>query len=168
MVIENLNQKLPVKESALDKIFLNCTKLKKLIPDTSEHYIKRFEKAKHDLSRAIAEFQDKCWDWTVVKSYYAIHHAGNAILSKKRGFFSKDHLCLIVALHHYKLIDKTLFSEISNLHEKFSDTFGFDFAFQLRKISQYSVDEWKNINETDAKIMLDIAVKFVSYIEKIL
>jgi hypothetical protein len=24
----------------------------------------------HDLQRAIKEFEDECWDWTIIKAYY--------------------------------------------------------------------------------------------------
>jgi len=165
MVIERIKQKLPKKEESIRKMFENCRKRKKLIADTKEHYKERIEKAKHDLARAIAEFEDKSYDWTVIKSYYAIHHAGNALLSKKTGNFSKDHLCLILALYSFDIIPKEIFEELIKINEKFSNTLSLEISFELRKISQYSVDEWKNINEADAKAILDLAKKFVKFVE---
>jgi len=166
MVIENLTPKLPKKEKTAERFFLSCERRKKIIADTEGHYVQRLEKAKHDLARASAEFKDGCWDWTIIKAYYAIHHAANALLSKKKNVFSKDHSCLIVSLQHYNLIPKDIFNDLSKVHEKFSDIFSLDITFQLRKIGQYGVDEWKNIGEKDAKMIMDVATKFVRFAEE--
>ena len=53
-----------------------------------------------------------------------------------------------------------------NINDKFSDILSFDIAFQLRKIGQYGVDEWKDINENDAKIIIDLAKRFVKFVEE--
>ena len=165
MKIDNINSKLPKKEDSIDKYYLSCESRKKFIEDTEGHYAQRLKKAKHDLSRAVAEFEDSCWDWTIVKSYYAIHHAANALLSKNKGLFSKDHTCLIISLKHYNLIDNRFFDELNNLHEKFSDILSLDLTFQLRKISQYNVDEWEDLSKDDAKLILDVAKKFTKFVE---
>ena len=166
MVIEQIKSKLQKKEKSILKLFENCVERKKLVADTKDHYKERLEKAKHDLSRAIAEFKDNSYDWTVIKAYYAIHHAGNALLSKKTGNFSKDHQCLIITLYGLDLIPKKIFEELIKINEKFSDTLSLDISFELRKISQYSVDEWKNITEEDAKTILELAKKFVKFVEE--
>ena len=166
MVIEKINTKLPKKESSIEKFYCNCEKRKKILKDTPKHYLVRLEKAKHDLTRAISEFEDKCWDWTAIKAYYAIHHAANALLSNKKGLFSKDHLCLIIALNYYNLINKELFEELTKIHEKFSDILSLDITFQLKKIGQYSVDEWQNITENDANKIVELAKKFVKFVEE--
>lgn len=166
MVIEKIFTKLPKNDLSIERFYCSCEERKKILKDTKDHYLVRLEKAKHDLTRAIFEFEDKCWDWTVIKAYYAIHHSANALLSNKKELFSKDHLCLIIALSHYALIDKRLFDELINISEKFSDIFSLDITFQLRKIGQYGVDEWKNITENDARIILDLAKKFVKFVEE--
>ena len=79
MVIERLKSQMPEKEKSVEALFKNCEKRKKIIADTPEHYKAILEKAKHDLVRAIAEFEDKCYDWTIIKAYYSIHHAANAL-----------------------------------------------------------------------------------------
>jgi len=166
MKIQKIKTKLPLKEKSIEKFFLGCEKRKKFIVDTKDHYKKHFKKAKHDLIRAIAEFDDNCWDWTIIKAYYAIHHAGNALLSKEKNVFSKDHSCLIISLHFYELIDKSLFQELSGINQNFSDVLSLDLTFQLRKISQYSVDEWENLDKKDAELILNISKKFIKYVEE--
>lgn len=166
MKIEEVKIKLPKKEGSIKRFFENCEKRRKFVDDTKDHYKKHLKKAKHDLSRAIAEFKDKCWDWTVVKAYYAIHHAGNALLSKNKIKFSKDHSCLIIALKYFNLIDKTLFNELVELNERFSDVLSLDLTFQLRKISQYSIDEWEDITRKDAELILNISKKFIKFVEE--
>jgi len=165
MVIEKIKSKLPKKDESLQKVFEFCTKRKKIIQDTEGHSLARLEKAKHDLSRAFEEIKANSFDWTVIKAYYAIHHAGNALLSKKRQEFSKDHQCLIVALHHFNLIPSNLFQELKKIDERFSDVLSLDIGFELRKISQYGVDGWKEISRKDAEMLLDVARKFVEFVE---
>jgi len=166
MKITGVKIKLPKSEKALHNFFKNCKTRHKFVDDVPEHHKKRLKKAKHDLNRAIAEFEDDCWDWTIIKSYYAIFHAGNALLSKKKGIFSKDHSCLIVALKIWNLVDKKLFSKISSIYERFSDIISIDLSFQLRKISQYDVDLWEDLTRDDALKILDLAKEFVSYVEE--
>ncbi|MEA3329529.1 MAG: HEPN domain-containing protein [Nanoarchaeota archaeon] len=165
MTIEDMNIKLPKKESKIEKFYLNCENRRKFIEVNGKFSDKHLKKAKHDLYRAIKEFEDKCWDWTVIKAYYAIHHSANALLLKKKGFFCKDHSCLIVALKYQNLIDESLFDELSKLHESLSDVLGLDLTFQLRKISQYDVNEWENIKESDAFLIISVAKKFVGFVE---
>src|SRR3989344_4551541 len=115
MEIKDINIKLPKNAESLEKFYQNCEIRKKFISGNKQFSEKHLKKAKHDLYRTIREFEDKCWDWTVIKAYYAIHHSGN--------------------------------------------------AFQLRKLGQYDVDEWENIKESDASIVISIAKKFVSFVE---
>lgn len=165
MKIEEIKIKLPKKEESVRKFYQKCEKRKKFIDSNKESYKKHLEKAKHDLYRAIKEFEDKCWDWTVIKSYYAIHHTANALLLKKKEFFCKDHSCLIIALKYHKLIPEALFKELTNLHESFSDILSLDLTFQLRKLGQYDVNEWQNITEKDASLIISVAKKFLSFVE---
>ena len=166
MKIKEIKIKLPTKEESIKKFFNNCEKRKKFVDDTPEHYKKHLKKAKHDLTRANAEFIDECWDWTIIKAYYSIHHASNALLSKHKQQFSKDHNCLIIALKYYNLIDKSLFEELTKVYGNFSDALSLDLTFQLRKIGQYSVDEWEDLTKQDAELVLDLAKKFIKYTEE--
>ena len=164
-IIENARSQLPTMEESIRNIFLNCRNRKRIIPDVKDHFKSHLKKAKHDLSKAEAEFEDLCWDWTIVKTYYAIHHAANALLSKSKCTFSKDHSCLIVALKYLNLIEPSLFEEMVKIHERFSDVFSLDITFQLRKISQYNVDGWENLSMEDAEPVLELARKFVAFVE---
>lgn len=165
MKIEEVKIKLPKKERSIENYFESCKRRKKFVNSDPESSFKHLKKAKHDLNRAIAEFKDNVWDWSIIKSYYSIHHAGNALLLKNKGFFSKDHICLIIALKLFNLIDKELFLKLKSIHERFSDTISLDLTFELRKISQYSVDEWEDLTKEDARKVLELAKEFVSYVE---
>jgi uncharacterized protein (UPF0332 family) len=165
MKIKEIKIKLPEKEESIKAFFMNCEKRRKFITSDKKDHEKHLKKAKHDLFRAIKEYEDKCWDWTVIKAYYSIHHAANSLLLKKKGYFCKDHLCLIIALKYFKLIPDELFKELSSAHESLADVLGLDLTFQLRKISQYGVEEWENITEEDASLMISIAKKIISFSE---
>ncbi len=165
MKLDEINIKLPRKSKSLENILKSCKERKKFVKDPPENYKKRLKKSKHDLARAKDEFKEKCWDWTIIKTYYAIFHAGNTLLSKRKGLFSKDHSCLIVALKNWDLIDEELFKELRNIYENFSDTVSMDLTFQLKKISQYNVELWEELTKEDAETVLKIAEKLVNYVE---
>jgi uncharacterized protein (UPF0332 family) len=164
-MLDEIKIKLPEREKSIEKFYCNCRKRKKFVEDLEDYYKKRLKKSKHDLSAAVSEFKEKNWDWTVVKAYYAIHHAGNTLLSRKKGVFSKDHSCLIIALKYNNLVDKAIFEKLSKIVNRFQDTLSIDIAFELRKIGQYDVEKWEEITEEDAKKIIDIAKEFTSFVE---
>lgn len=166
MSIEEIKIKLPKSDRSVERFFSNCEARRKFVRDTEGHFRSHIKKAKHDLARAEAEFAGMCWDWTIIKAYYAIHHAGNALLSRKKGVFSKDHSCLLIALKHWNLIEPRFFRKLSELNERFSNIFSIDITFQLRKIGQYNVDEWENLSMEDAKLVLSVAKEFVQFSER--
>lgn len=165
MLIDELKSKLPKTDIAIAGFFGSCSERKTYVETEKSETVRHLEKAKHDLSRAIREFEDNCFDWTVIKAYYAIHHAGNALLVKGRGVFSKNHVCLIIALRHLDLISDEFYQELRGIHSKFSDFTAFDMTYSLRKISQYDVVRWKSIGRDDADAMLSFAKKFVGFVE---
>lgn len=165
MLIDELKSKLPKTEPAIAGFFGSCSDRKTYVETEKPETVRHLEKAKHDLSRAIRELEDSCFDWTVIKAYYAIHHAGNALLVKKRGVFSKNHVCLIIALRHLGLISDEFYQELREIHSKFSDFTAFDMTYSLRKIGQYDVMRWKSIGRDDASALLSFAGKFVVFVE---
>lgn len=164
-MIKDIKIKIPKTEKAIENSLKACEKRRKFVTDTEEHYKKRLKKAKHDLQRAIDEFQGNTWDWTIIKAYYAMHHAANALFSKKKGLFSKDHSCLLIALKYYNLINKEFFDKLVSITEEFSDTLSIDIAFEMRKIGQYDVDKWEELTKEDAEKVLEVAKQFVAYVE---
>ena len=159
------NAKASQNRAGNKKFFRVVREQGKFVKDTEFHYKKHLKKAKHDLFRAGREFSDSCWDWTVIKAYYALFHAGNALLSKKKGVFSKDHSCLIVALRYWNLVPEPIFIKLKTAYEGISDIADIDIAFQIRKISQYDVDLWEEITEDNARVILDIAKEMVKFAE---
>jgi ABC-type sulfate transport system substrate-binding protein len=51
-------------------------------------------------------------------------------------------------------------------NDKFSGVFSLDITFQLRKISQYNIDEWENLTKDDAALVLTLARKFIKFVEE--
>jgi uncharacterized protein (UPF0332 family) len=168
MVLEEIGSKLPTREDSIKAYYETCISRKKFINIDASEAIFHLEKTKHDLSRAIKEFENDCWDWTIIKAYYSIHHAANALLIKKAKMFSKDHICLIVALKHLGLIPNEFYEELRKLHSKFSDFTAFEIAYSLRKVSQYDVVKWKELSKEDAELVLEFAKKFVKFVEEMI
>ncbi|VVB60959.1 HEPN domain protein [uncultured archaeon] len=165
MLIEELKSKLPKREQSINSFFASCSERKSYINAESSDIALHLEKAKHDLSRAIKEFEDGCFDWTVIKAYYSIHYAGNALLIKRQGVFSKSHVCLIIALKRLNLISDDFYGELREIHSKFSDFTAFEITYSLRRIGQYDVVKWKSIGREDADALISFAKKFIQFVE---
>lgn len=163
--LEEINVKFPRTDNRLSKSFQSCEKRKKYIKVDRRAYMEHLELAKDDLNSIETDYSNKNWRWVVTKSYYAIFHATNAILVNKLGFFSKDHLCAVIALKRENLIPKEIYSELGLIYERFSDIFGFVIVFEARKLSQYDTEKWKDLTEEDANIISDFAKRYVSFIE---
>jgi uncharacterized protein (UPF0332 family) len=164
-IFEEINVNFPVTDKAIENSFQNCEKRKKFVEVESSTYAEHLELAKDDLNSIETDFENKNWRWVVTKSYYAIFHATNALLVKKQGFFSKDHLCAVIALKKQELIPQKIYEELGEIYEKFSDIFGFAIIFEARKLSQYDTKKWKKIEKEDAEIAKNFAKRFVSFVE---
>ena len=165
MLLEELKSKIPKRKKSIENFFNSCMERKSFVKTDSQEYVLHLEKSKHDLNRALKEFEDKCFDWTIIKAYYAVHHAANALLIKKQGMFSKNHICLLVALKYLNLIPEEFYQKLREIHSKFSDFSAFEITYSLRKISQYSVAKWKELTENDTKAILLFAKQFVAFVE---
>ena len=165
-IFEEINVKFPKTEKRLEKSFRNCKKRKKFVEVPKESYIEHLELAKDDLNSIKTDFEKENWRWVITKSYYAVFHATNALLVNKLGFFSKDHLCAVLALKQENLIPENIYNELGKIYEKFSDIFGFAVIFEARKLSQYDTQKWKEFKGEDANIIFGFAKKFVSFTEE--
>lgn len=164
-LFEEINVKFPKTEEKLQKAYESCERRKKFVEIPKEFFLEHLELAKDDLNSINTDLENKNWRWVVTKSYYAIFHATNALLINKQGFFSKDHLCAVVALKKENLIPEEVYRELGDIYERFSDIFGFAIIFEARKLSQYDTKRWKELNEEDAGISYGFAKKFVSFVE---
>src|SRR3989338_6549748 len=165
-LFKEINVKFPKTAKKLESSFESCRKRKKFVDISKENYKGHLELAKDDLNPIKVDFENKNWRWVITKSYYAILHATNALLISKLGFYSKDHLCAIIAMKRENLIPEELYKERGSIYERFSDIFGFAVLFEARKLSQYDTEKWKKLGDSEAKITREFAQKFVSYVEE--
>ncbi|MBS3090469.1 HEPN domain-containing protein [Candidatus Pacearchaeota archaeon] len=165
MVIEDIIPTLPKKKEGIENAYKNCCKNKKFIPVKKDNFSVYLEKAKSDLSNTKTDFGNQAWDGVIIKCYYAIHHAINALLVKSQGFYSKDHICAILALNYLKLISESFYKKLREINTKFSDFTGFEISYSLRKLSQYDVLKWKSINKKDAEQIYSLAKELILFVE---
>lgn len=166
MVIEEIVPQLPKTKEGVENSYNSCNNLKKFIGNDNNEFKNNLEKAKSDLSKVKSDYDAESWDWVIIKSYYAMHHAINSMLIKFKGFYSKDHICAIIALKYLDLLPEDIYLKLRNINAKFSDFTGFGVTYSLRKISQYDVNKWKNISKKDADAVYNSAKELISYIEK--
>ena len=87
------------------------------------------------------------------------------MLVKSQGFYSKDHICAILALNYLKLISESFYKKLREINTKFSDFTGFEISYSLRKLSQYDVLKWKSINKKDAEQIYSLAKELILFVE---
>lgn len=165
-MIEDIIPTLPKKKEGIEKSYKNCEESRKYTILSKEEFKSHLEKAKSDLSRIQVDYDDEAWDWVIIKAYYAIHHAINALLIKFLGFYSKDHFCAILALKNFELIPQDAYEKLRKISTKFSDFTGFEVSYSLRKLGQYDVEKWKQLSREDALKIYDFTREFVSFVER--
>lgn len=164
MVIEEIVPNLPKKAERIQKAYESCSE--RFITVSKEEFSAHLEKSKSDLANVESDFLKGSWDWAIIKSYYATHHAINALLIKEKGFYSKDHICAILALKFFEILPVVLYQELREINAKFSDFTGFDVSYTLRRISQYDVRKWKQVSKNDAEAIYSLAKKIVAFVEE--
>lgn len=166
MVLDELDSHLPRTAQELENAHRACDERKKFISVPNREFAAYLEKAKSDLERVESDYLAEGWDWVVVKSYYAIHHASNALLVRFQGKFSKDHICTILALKRLNLIPASFYDGMRAIYSKFSDFTAFDLTYLMRKVGQYDVRKWKDIDKNDADAIYSFAKEFLGFAEK--
>ncbi|MDI6738032.1 MAG: HEPN domain-containing protein [Nanoarchaeota archaeon] len=164
MVIEEIIPMLPKSEGKIKNAYENCKP--RFVAVNNKEFSAHLEKAKSDLANVESDFSKGSWDWAIIKSYYAIHHAINALLIKEKGFYSKDHICAILAVRSLNILPWELYSKVRQINAKFADFTGFDVTYTLRKISQYDVRKWRQLTKKDAESIYLLAKEVVSFAEK--
>lgn len=166
MVLEELDSRLPTDENDVKNAYASCEARKKFVEIDKSEFTVYLEKSKSDLERVEADYKTGGWDWVVVKSYYSMHHAANALLARFHGVFSKDHTCAILALKALELIPDDFYERLRVIHSKFSDFTAFDLTYLMRKVGQYDVHRWKEIDRNDADMIYSLAKEFVGFAER--
>ena len=166
MVIEEVVPHLPKSSEAIRKAYASCETTGRFIEVGKGAFLPHLEKAKSDLSRVRPDMENGYWDWVIIKSYYSMHHAINALLVATIGFYSKDHFCAILALKNSEIIPAELYAKLRKINAKFSDFTGFDVTYSLRKISQYDVARWKTVTMSDAEAVYGLAKEMAAFAER--
>ncbi len=166
MLDETISQ-LPKTEEGIENAYNSCSGRAKYIHVAEADFNLYLEKAKSDLKNIENDCKAEAWDWVIIKAYYSIHHAANALLVKSKAFYSKDHICTILALKHFELISGDFYSKLRKINEKFSDFTAFDITYLLRKVGQYDVRKWKDVTKTDADQIYSLAKEFVAFAEEV-
>ncbi len=166
MALEGIVPRLPKDSKAIENVYRSCERQRRFIGVNAEEFSSHREKAKSDLSRVNVDLDGQSWDWAIIKSYYSIHHAINALLVKAKGFYSKDHICAIIALKQFELIPEDLYVKLREIDAKFSDFTGLEITYSMRKISQYDVQQWKLLTRKDAKSVYELAKRLVAFAEE--
>lgn len=81
--------------------FEKCRKKRKLVKISYAEELIELEilEAQKDLAICRESFHNKHYKWSIIQAYYAMFHAGKALLLSK-GYREKSHYCLCVGLRH--------------------------------------------------------------------
>lgn len=162
---DSIEVRFPIEAKSVASAFESCQERKRFVEVSSDSFQGHLDLAKDDLTALTADYEKSNWRWVIIKAYYAVFHATNALLIKKSNYYSKDHICAVLALKKEGLLSDVLYAELREVYERFSDIFGFALLFEARKLSQYDVTKWKELTEKDAMLAKEFALKYVSYVE---
>ena len=124
------------------------------IPEALSLVGKELKTARDDLAEAVASYLRGGYKWSTIQTYYAMFHAGRALLYSQ-GYREKSHRCLAVALHH-------IFVSQGMLEEKLVDAL--DDARALREDADYR----STFSEAGARLGLEYARELVDQAGRIL
>ncbi|MBS3121240.1 HEPN domain-containing protein [Candidatus Woesearchaeota archaeon] len=165
--------RVPSSETALQRAFENCEKQGRFKAVESTSFSDYLLRAQKDLSSAERDLQGGDYHWARIKGYQALFHALNALLVKKKGFFSKDHGCVLVALIKNEIITEELVSQLhllmsSVLKQVTVQTIYDDIdEFRIqRNFALYKPKAWEEVKKEDVareleKIQKNIAILVV-------
>lgn len=105
---------LPKSEQALENALGQCEDDGAFVKIPKESHIDFVKEAYSDLASAEDEF-GKSDKWAIVKAYQALFSMCNALLIRKRGCYSKDHGCVLLALMKERVIPETLLGRIKGV-----------------------------------------------------
>lgn len=162
---QDISVTLPRTPQRLASTYGNCEKRGRFVTVDRASARGHLGLARDDLASIRADMEHSNWRWVIIKGYYAIFHATNALLVRELGFYSKDHLCAIVALKQKGLLPERLYEDLGSVYKQFSDIFGFAVLFEARKLSQYDTEKWRDIGEDEAMIVREFARRYVFFVE---
>lgn len=140
----------------MNQDFKKCLDNKKITPFPSGKglFKKELSVAKSDLEDAKAGYENERYKWSTIQAYYAMFHAGRALLYSQ-GYREKSHYCLVIAL-------RALFVEEGKMDAQLVRDFLN--AMNLREAADYNAD----FSQSGAKAVIASAEKFIEKASSIL
>jgi len=139
------------------------------IPVSAERAGQHIDKAHKNLRAMKIMFENDLFDWTIICGYYAMYHAGLAVLFKI-GIRASAHYCAIAAFKEFyvkrgKVRPEyiTYIKRAKQLEQKYANTL--EKAQEDRVVDQYGIEVLTN---DDAEWILEDAKDFVLKIEEVL
>lgn len=156
------HKNLPANSTALNRAFLSCERKGKLKAIDVALYSDYVERAQKDLASAERDFSAGDFHWARVKAYQSLFYLLNALLIKYKGYFSKDHGCVIIALMHENIITEETAAALhllvkNALEQVNADTIYADFdEFRMqRNFALYKPKAWEDVKAEDVRQELD-------------
>lgn len=104
---------LPKSKQALSNEYRRCEHSFVKVPrEAGRAYL---SEALIDLASAEKELKSGSPKWAIAKAYQALFLVSNGILVARKGFYSKDHGCVLVALLYHGLIPEEILGRIEEM-----------------------------------------------------
>ena len=128
---------IPKSTQALSNEYRRCEHSFVRVPrEASRAYL---SEALADLASADKELESGSAKWAVIKAYQALFLVANGILVAKKGFYSKDHGCVLIALMHHGLIPEEMLGRVRTLLEERKKAFSAPKAGLFEEMSMLRV-----------------------------
>ncbi len=161
----------PKSKKAIEKDYEDCVKrdrFKQVSKATYPEYLTRSQK---DLASAYRDLEDKDNHWAIIKSYQALFFILNALLVKYKGYFSKDHKCILTALLKEEVISEAVAKSVDSVVKSLDEFSTLDEIDDLRldrNKAMYAPTAWKDFKKQEAEKILDEVRELINQLVELL
>jgi len=155
----------PKSEKAAEKDYVDCIEHKRFKQINKSFYSEYLTRSQKDLTSAYRDLEDGDYHWGIIKAYQALFFVLNALLIKYKGYFSKDHRCIITALLKEKVISTAVAEHVDLFIKNLDDFKTLDEVDDLRldrNKAMYSPTAWKDFKKQQAETILNEARELIN------
>ena len=155
----------PKSKDAIERDYKDCIKGEKFKKISRESYSEYLLRSQKDLASAYRDLEAEDNNWAIIKSYQALFFVLNALLVKYRGYFSKDHRCIITALLKEQVISTAVAEQVDSVVKVLDEFKALDEVDDLRldrNKAMYSPTAWKDFKKQQVKNTLNEVRELIS------
>ena len=161
----------PKSKPAVERDYVDYIKNKKFKQISKEAYPEYLLRSQKDLTSSYRDLEGGDHHWAFIKAYQALFFVLNALLIKYKGYFSKDHKCIITALLKEEVISIAVAEHIDLFVKALDEFKTLDEVDDLRldrNKAMYAPTAWKDFKKQQAESVLNEARDLINKLVELL